>query len=134
MRLKRRLLKEKETEGINVSPLIDVVFILLIFFIVSATFVKIPGQEVLRPRAVTAEALDKNAILFALTPNNLIHYAGETIPIEKVRTLIEEIRRDSDAPVIIQTDADADATLLAAIARQGRLAGAPVSIATRKPR
>ncbi len=133
MKLRRQLLKEKEEEGINVSPLIDVVFILLIFFIVSASFVKIPGQEVLRPRAVTAESLEKNSILFALTPDNKVHYGGETIPVEEVRGLVEELRRDSDAPVIIQTDADADASLLAALVRQGKLAGAPVSIATRKP-
>ena len=56
MKLRRRLLKEKETESINVSRLIDVVFILLIFFIVSASFVKVPGEEVVRPRTVTAES------------------------------------------------------------------------------
>ena len=107
MKLRRRLLKEKEVEAINVSPLIDVVFILLIFFIVSATFVKVPGEEVLRPRAVTAESLEKNAILFALAADDSLYYAGKTISI--------------------------DATKLAKLAREGKLAGAPVSIATRKP-
>lgn len=133
MKLRRRLLKEKEVEAINVSPLIDVVFILLIFFIVSATFVKVPGEEVLRPRAVTAESLEKNAILFALAADDSLYYAGETISIDEVRSLVEELRREVDAPVVIQVDELADATKLAKLAREGKLAGAPVSIATRKP-
>ena len=133
MKLRRRLLKEKEAESINVSPLIDVVFILLIFFIVSASFVKVPGEKVVRPRTVTSESLQKNAILFALTAGNSLHYAGEKIAIDQVRSLVEGLRREVDAPVIIQVDQDADASRLAEVAREGKKAGATVSIATRKP-
>jgi len=134
MKLRRRLLKEKEAESINVSPLIDVVFILLIFFIVSASFVKVPGEEVVRPRTVTADSLEKNAILFALTADNSLHYAGEKINVDQVRSLVEDLRREVDAPVIIQVDQEADASRLAQVAREGKKAGATVSIATRKPR
>ena len=134
MKLRRRLLKEKEAESINVSPLIDVVFILLIFFIVSASFVKVPGEEVVRPRTVTADSLEKNVVLFALTADNSLHYAGEKINIDQVRSLVEDLRREVDAPVIIQVDQEADASRLAQVAREGKKAGATVSIATRKPR
>ena len=134
MKLRRRLLKEKEAESINVSPLIDVVFILLIFFIVSASFVKVPGEEVVRPRTVTADSLEKNAFLFALTADNSLHYAGDKINIDQVRSLVEDLRREVDAPVIIQVDQEADASRLAQVAREGKKAGATVSIATRKPR
>ena len=134
MKLRRRLLKQKEAESINVSPLIDVVFILLIFFIVSASFVKVPGEEVVRPRTVTAESLEKNAILFALTADNSLHYAGEKITFDQVRPLVESLRREVNAPVIIQVDQEADASRLAQVAREGKKAGATVSIATRKPR
>ena len=134
MKLRRRLLKEKEAESINVSPLIDVVFILLIFFIVSASFVKVPGEEVVRPRTVTSDSLEKNAILFALTANNSLHYAGEKINVGQVRSLVEDLRREVNAPVIIQVDQEADASRLAQVAREGKKAGATVSIATRKPR
>ena len=119
MKLRRRLLKEKEAESINVSPLIDVVFILLIFFIVSASFVKVPGEEVVRPRTVTADSLEKNAVLFALTADNSLHYAGEKINIDQVRSLVEDLRREVDAPVIIQVDQEADASRLAQVAREG---------------
>ena len=134
MKLRRRLLKEKEAESINVSPLIDVVFILLIFFIVTASFVKVPGEEVVRPRTVTADSLEKNAVLFALTADNSLYYAGEKINIDQVRSLVEDLRREVDAPVIIQVDQEADASRLAQVAREGKKAGATVSIATRKPR
>ena len=58
-----RAYEENEVGAINASPLIGVVFILLIFFIVSATFVSLPGIEVSRPKTQTAESLEKNSIL-----------------------------------------------------------------------
>ena len=61
MRKRIRNSEEEVKESINVSPLIDVVFILLIFFIVSATFVSLPGVEISRPRTETAESLERNS-------------------------------------------------------------------------
>jgi len=83
---------------------------------------------------VTADSLEKNAVLFALTADNSLHYAGEKINIDQVRSLVEDLRREVDAPVIIQVDQEADASRLAQVAREGKKAGATVSIATRKPR
>ena len=65
MKLRRRTAVEEEDGSINVSPLIDVVFILLIFFIVSATFVTLPGAEIIRPRVEKESSLQKNSVLFA---------------------------------------------------------------------
>ena len=67
MKLRRRSTLDEEDESINVSPLIDVVFILLIFFIVSATFVTLPGVDVTRPRVEKSTSLQKNSVLFALS-------------------------------------------------------------------
>ena len=133
MKLGRRVLKREEIESVNVSPLIDVVFILLIFFIVSASFVKTPGVEVNRPQARSANDLQKNSILFALANDGLIHYGGEPLPLSGVQPLVERLRREVDVPVVIQVDQDADGAQLAQVIRQAILAGAPVSIATRKP-
>ena len=133
MKLGRRVLKREEIESVNVSPLIDVVFILLIFFIVSASFVKTPGVEVNRPQARSANDLQKNSILFALANDGLIHYGGEPLPLSGIQPLVERLRRDVDVPVIIQVDQDADGAQLAQVIRQAALAGAPVSVATRKP-
>ncbi|MGE4550700.1 MAG: biopolymer transporter ExbD [Opitutales bacterium] len=126
-------MKHEEIESVNVSPLIDVVFILLIFFIVSASFVKTPGVEVNRPQARSANDLQKNSILFALANDGLIHYGGEPLPLSGVQPLVERLRREVDVPVVIQVDQDADGAQLAQVIRQAILAGAPVSVATRKP-
>ncbi|MEK9772047.1 MAG: biopolymer transporter ExbD [Opitutae bacterium] len=123
-----------EADAINVSPLIDVVFILLIFFIVSATFVTLPGIEVIRPQAVTGKTLEKNAVLFALSAENEIKYAGSTVQLDEIPGLVEQASKDRGKPVVIQVDQWADASILAKIVAQARKKSSAVSIATRKPR
>jgi len=134
MRARNRLIETTDTDAINVSPLIDVVFILLIFFIVSATFVTLPGVEVTRPQAVTGKALEKNAVIFALSGENEIKYAGSTVQLDEIPVLVEQASKDSGKPVVIQVDQWADASVLAKIVAQARKKSADVSIATRKPR
>lgn len=129
-----RSLEDQEDESINVSPLIDVVFILLIFFIVSATFVSLPGVEISRPNAQTAKSLQKNSILFAVTGEDLIYHGGTEVQLTEVSTLIEAASKDRNKPVVIQTDQWADAALLAKVIAQARKKAPSVSIATRKPR
>ena len=134
MRARNRLIETTDTDAINVSPLIDVVFILLIFFIVSATFVTLPGVEVTRPQAVTGKALEKNAVIFALSADNEIKYAGSTVQLEEIPGLVEQASKDRGKPVVIQVDQWADASVLAKIVAQARKKSTDVSIATRKPR
>jgi biopolymer transport protein ExbD len=134
MRRRNRLIENTEAEAINVSPLIDVVFILLIFFIVSATFVTLPGIEVTRPQAVTGKALEKNAVIFALSGENEIKHAGSTVQLDEIPGLVEQASKDRGKPVVIQVDQWADASVLAKIVAQARKKSTDVSIATRKPR
>jgi biopolymer transport protein ExbD len=134
MKRRNRQLESNESDAINVSPLIDVVFILLIFFIVSATFVTLPGIEVTRPQALTGKALEKNAVIFALSGENEIKYAGSTVQLEEIPTLVEQASKDRGKPVVIQVDQWADASILAKIVAQARKKSSEVSIATRKPR
>jgi len=134
MRARNRLIESTDTDAINVSPLIDVVFILLIFFIVSATFVTLPGVEVTRPQAVTGKALEKNAVIFALSADNEIKYAGSTVQLEEIPGLVEQASKDKGKPVVIQVDQWADASMLAKMVAQARKKSIDVSIATRKPR
>jgi biopolymer transport protein ExbD len=134
MRRRDRLIENTEAEAINVSPLIDVVFILLIFFIVSATFVTLPGIVVTRPQAVTGKALEKNAVIFALSEENEIKYAGSTVQLDEIPGLVEQASKDRGKPVVIQVDQWADASVLAKIVAQARKKSTDVSIATRKPR
>ena len=128
------MIEHTEAEAINVSPLIDVVFILLIFFIVSATFVTLPGIVVTRPQAVTGKALEKNAVIFALSEENEIKYAGLTVQLDEIPGLVEQASKDRGKPVVIQVDQWADASVLTKIVAQARKKSTDVSIATRKPR
>ena len=120
-------------QEINVSPLIDVVFILLIFFIVSATFVSVPGIEINRPKVQTATSLQRNSILFALSNENQLFHGGQEIQLDEMGTVIENSDKKRDKPVIIQVDQWADASILAKVVAQARKSRTHVSIATRKP-
>ena len=120
-------------QGINVSPLIDMVFILLIFFIVAAVFVEEPGVEVRKPSTITAEKLEKDSILLALTDADDIYYGGENIGIDGVRPLIRRLLRTKDMPVILQVDRDADGQTLVRLIEEARLSGGKVSVASKLP-
>ena len=133
MRKKSRLLENNESDAINVTPLIDVVFRLLIFFIVSATFVSVPGIEVNRTKVQTATSLQRNSILFALSNENQLFHGGQEIQLDEMGTVIENSDKKRDKPVIIQVDQWADASILAKVVAQARKSRTHVSIATRKP-
>ena len=67
----------EEAMDINISPLIDMVFILLIFFIVTTVFVEETGVEVEKPEAASAMQLDKNSVLIAVTTKGQVVYGGK---------------------------------------------------------
>lgn len=123
-----------ETQGgdINVSPLIDIVFILLIFFIVTTVFVEETGVEVQRPQAASASQLEKHSILFAVTADGKIVYGGNEIGVRGVRGIVKRLLREKDQPVIIQADKDASVDLYARVHDEAALAGATqINLATR---
>ena len=124
----------REVRGINISPLIDMVFILLIFFIVAAVFVEEPGIEVRRPIAYSAKSLEKNSILLALTVGEEVYYGGDSIGVQGVRPLVRRLLRIREMPVILQVDQDADGDALVRVIKEARLAGGTVSVATRGER
>jgi biopolymer transport protein ExbD len=120
--------------GIDISPLIDCVFILLIFFIVSTTFVEETGVQVDRPQAASSVQLEKTSILLALTEKGEVVYGGREIGISGVRQLVKRSLEKEDVPVIIQADEAAPSGLLVRIIDEAKLAGATkVSVAARKP-
>jgi biopolymer transport protein ExbD len=132
MKVRRRLINNEEEGDINVSPLIDVVFILLIFFIVSATFVTLPGIDVSRPKVQSTSSLKKNSILFALSDKNKIFHAGNQVDLKEISPIISQVNKDGNKPVIIQVDKWADATLLAKMISEAKKFAPKVSLATLK--
>lgn len=117
--------------GIDMSPMIDCVFILLIFFIVTTTFVEETGVEVDKPQAASASRLEKTSVLIALTASGEVVYGGREIGISGVQPLIKRMLQKEDVPVIIQADTAAQSGLLVRIIDEAKLAGAlKVSVAT----
>ena len=101
-------LEEQEEAEINLTPMLDVVFIMLIFFIVTAVFVKEPGAEVTRPEAATAFTPEAGSIFVAVTANNEIWIDGRNVPPEGVRAAIERLATENpEGGVVIQADQEA---------------------------
>lgn len=122
---------EESISGIDLSPLLDVVFILLIFFIVSTVFVRESGVNVDKPESVTAKELERTSILIAITRNGEVVYDGSNIGVGGVRATVEQLLRNQTRPVVLQTDKTVPAELLVNVIDQVKLAGADnVSIAT----
>lgn len=122
--------------GIDMSPLIDCVFILLIFFIVTTTFVEETGVEVDKPQAASASRLEKTSIMIALTAKGEVVYGGREIGISGVRSLVKRMLQHGDEiPVIIQADSAAESGLLVRVIDEAKLGGATkVSLATSQVR
>ena len=124
---------DNSESGIDISPLMDCVFILLIFFIVTTTFVEETGVEVDKPQAASSVQLEKTSILIALTQKGEVVYGGREIGLSGVRPLVKRMLQKEDVPVIIQADASAQSGLLVRLIDEAKLGGAEkVSIATRK--
>ncbi|GAA5484236.1 ExbD/TolR family protein [Haloferula sargassicola] len=121
---------------IDLSPMIDCIFILLIFFIVSTVFVEETGVKVNKPDVgAAASALDSNSILLAVTKDDKVFYGGESIGIQgiigKIKPLLAE---NPDMPVIIQGDKEATHGTVQRVHGQAMLAGAQkdkISVSTK---
>jgi biopolymer transport protein ExbD len=126
---------QRPTQDINVSPLIDIVFILLIFFIVTTVFVnKETGVEVRRPQAAASADLAHEALYFAVTDDGRVMYGGADIGVHGVRGVVgRQLRETPDLPVIIQADRAVSVDLYVQVHDAALAAGAvQVQLATRK--
>ncbi len=119
---------------VDISPLIDVVFLLLIFFIVTTVFVKETGVEVSKPRAASSQDLEKQAILIAVTSEGRVWQGGREIGMDGVRAVVSTLlEEDGQMPVIVRADAAAPTESTVKVIDAAKLAGAEsVSLATEK--
>ena len=119
---------------VNMTPLIDMVFILLIFFIVTTSFVKETGVDVSRPSAKTAVKKEKANILIAIKPNGEVWIDKRQVDRRAVRANVERLHAENpEGSVIILADKEAKTGLLIEVMDQARLAGvASVSIAAER--
>ena len=125
---------EAEDEGnVDLTPMLDVVFIMLIFFIVTATFVKETGVEVNRPQANTAEQKNNPSVLIAIRDDNSIWIDQRRIDIRSVRANIERLHAENpEGGVVIQADELASVKTFTEVLDQAREVVPPekVSLAT----
>jgi len=130
MRKRRRGIEQDESE-VNLTPMLDVVFIMLIFFIVTASFVKESGIDISRPSAATAVRKERGNILVAITAKNQIWIDRRQVDPRALRANIERLRAENpQGAVVIQADRDSKNYLLIEVMDAARLAGVTnVSIA-----
>ncbi|MDH3932577.1 MAG: biopolymer transporter ExbD [Chromatiales bacterium] len=115
---------QQEESEINITPMLDVVFIMLIFFIVTASFVKEAGIDVNRPDAQTAQKKEKANILIAISANNEIWIDRRQVDPRAVRANIERLHAENpQGTVVIQADKEAKTETLIQVMDSARQAG-----------
>ena len=116
--------QQEEESEINITPMLDVVFIMLIFFIVTATFVKEAGIDVNRPEAATAVKKEKANILIAIGANNDIWIDRRQVDIRSLRPNIERLHAENpQGSVVIQADKESKTDTLIQVMDASRQAG-----------
>ena len=120
---------------LNMASLIDMVFILLIFFLVTTSFVKEAGVVIKRPLASTAETKEKTNMVVAVTHEGTIYVEGRTIDIRSVRAYMERFLAETPkGSVVIAADKDSKTGVVIQVLDACRLAGVNnVSVAARRP-
>lgn len=119
---------------LNMAPLIDMTFLLLIFFILNTSFVKETGLEVNRPKAISGRVVSGDMVLVGVSAAGTIHMSGRRVDLAAVRDLVARARsRRPDSPVVVVADQEAKVGLVVRVVDQCRLAGAKdVAVATRQ--
>jgi biopolymer transport protein ExbD len=120
---KRKAGADEEAGAIDLTPMLDVVFIMLIFFIVTASFIKEPGVEVDRPDATTLDSV-KTPILIAITEEDKIWVNRVESDIRQAKRQIEALLTESPkGKVVIQADKEASIKTMTEVAQAAREAG-----------
>lgn len=127
---------EQESAGaeINMGPLIDMVFILLIFFIITTNFNRQTGVDVAKPKAQSAVSQGRNVMLIGITREGTVHAFGRQVGLDRLRSLVSrEVMKQPGLSIVIVSDRDAAIGKAVAVMDQCAIAGATkVSIAAEK--
>ncbi len=128
---KKQILEADDDIDLNMTPMLDVVFIILIFFVVSTSFIKESGVDVSRPDARSAERKERGNIMIGITADNQVWIDKRQVDVRAVRANIERLHAENpEGAVVIQADKDSRTGLLVQVIDQSKLAGVrEVSIA-----
>ena len=124
-----------EEADINITPMLDIVFIMLIFFIVTTSFTNETGAIIIRPEAGQAVALQNGTILIAVRPNDDIWMAKRQVELREVRQMVERARAENpEGSVVIVADKGSRIGTVVQIMDQVKMAGVQgVAISAEKP-
>lgn len=125
--------EESDGNDIDLTPLIDIVFILLIFFLVSTSFIKESGIVVERPAASTGEAQEIQVVI-SIDKNNIIWAEGQTVDLRSITGRMEQLKQENASlAVIVAADVSSNSGVLLKVIDMCRLAGiSNVSVATKE--
>ncbi len=116
--------KQEDDTEIDLTPMLDVVFIMLIFFIVTATFVREPGVDIERPLAVSAERVANQKLLIAITDKGEVWVDKKPLKKNEVFQTIEALRaQNPNGGLVIQADSEANAEDIAFVIDAAKRAG-----------
>jgi len=123
------------TPDVNLAPLMDLVFILLIFFVVTATFTQDTGIRVDRPQARWSDGLDPLSLRVAITPGGDVYVEGRRLELAALRDRVARlVTEDPDVSVILIADRETPAGSLVEVMDSVKIAGAKnLAVATRQP-
>jgi biopolymer transport protein ExbD len=116
--------QEEEESSVDITPMLDVVFIMLIFFIVTATFIKESGIDVDKPEAATAIVEEKASILVAIDADNAVWINRRQVDLRSVRSIIERLHAENPkGTLVIQADRESKNDTLVQVMDASRRAG-----------
>jgi len=120
----RKRFHEDDEAEVDMTPMLDIVFIMLIFFIVTTSFVKESGFDVNKPQAAQATKKPSANIFIAVDKNGRIHMEKRVVDIKRVRANVERMLAESpEAAVMIQGDIDAKHGIIVKVMDQVKAAG-----------
>jgi biopolymer transport protein ExbD len=124
-----------EDEDINITPMLDIVFILLIFFIVTTSFTRETGAVILKPTAEQAETLRNGTILIGIRPDGEIWMARQRIELREVRNRVERARAENpEGSVVVVADKGSRIGTVTRVMDQVRMAGvAGIALSAERP-
>ena len=116
--------RRSETTELNMAPLIDMIFILLIFFLVTASFVKTPGIDIQKPYAETAEKRKKTNLVIGVAQDSTIWVEGRMIDIRDTRSYLERFLQETpNGVVVISADEESRSEITLLLHDQCQAAG-----------
>lgn len=122
MRRRRSIDTTADSNEVNLTPMLDVVFIMLIFFIVTTSFIKESGVEIERPEAAAASPRPDAQVLIAVTPEGAVWVDGKPVDVHRIGQQVADMLSD-DGSVVIQADQESTTGLLIEVMDRLKQAG-----------